>query len=149
MAADLFVEGVEELLAGGGTGEGSAIVESAAETAIVEEAFGGAIEGDAHAIEEIDDGRSFFAHALDERLIGEEIAAVDGVVKMLPGGVAFALLVLGGVDAALRADGMGTLYRNDGEEIDGDAGFGDANRGHEAGQTTANDDDLRLPHFRE
>src|SRR5579863_807895 len=103
VAADLFVEGVEELLAGGGAGKGGAVIERAAETAIVEEAFGGAIEHDTHAIEEIDDGGGFVAHAFDERLIGEEIAAVDGVVEMLGGGVAFALLIFCGVDAALGA----------------------------------------------
>src|SRR5580692_10781949 len=147
MAADLFVEGVEELLASGGSGEGSAVIERAAETAIVEEAFGRAIEHDAHAIEEIDDVGCFVAHALDERLIGKEIATVDGVVEMFGGGVAFALLIFCGVDAALGADGMGTLYGNDGKKIDRDTGFGDTDCGHESGQTTTNDDDFRLCHF--
>jgi hypothetical protein len=66
---------------------------------------------------------------------------------MLGGGVAFALLIFRGVDATLGADGMGSLYGNDGEKIDRDAGFGDADCGHESGQTTTNDDDFRLCHF--
>ncbi len=143
----MFIEGVEELLAGGGAGEGGAVIERAAETAIVEQAFGRAVEHDAHAIEEIDDVGGFVAHALDERLIGEEIAAVNGVVEMLGGGVAFALLIFRGVDAALGADGMGTLYGNDGEKIDRDAGFGDTDCGHESSEATTNDDDFRLCHF--
>ncbi len=147
VAADLFIEGVEKLLAGGGAGEGGAVIKRAAETAIVEEALGRAIEHDAHAIEEIDDVGGFVAHALDERLIGEEIAAVNGVVKMLGGGVAFALLIFRGVDAALGADGMGTLYGNDGEEIDRDARFGDTDCGHESSEAATNDDDFRLCHF--
>ena len=147
VAADLLIESVEKLLAGGGSGEGSAVIERAAKAAIVEKAFGSAIEHDPHAIEEIDDGRGVFTHALDERLIGEEVAAVNGVVKMLPGGVAFPLLVFRGVDATLRADGVGPLYGNNGEKIDGDARFRDPNGGHQTGQTTANDDDFGLSHF--
>ncbi len=58
VAADLLVERVEELLAGGGSGEGGAVVEGAAEAAEVEQAFGRAVEGDAHAVEEVDDGRA-------------------------------------------------------------------------------------------
>ncbi len=56
VAADLLVERVEELLAGGGAGEGGAVVERAAEAAEVEQAFGGAVEGHAHAVEQVDDG---------------------------------------------------------------------------------------------
>src|SRR5208283_2681090 len=103
VAADLLVERVEELLAGGGAGEGSAVVERAAKAAEVEQAFGSAVEGHTHAVEKIDDAGGGFAHGFDGRLVGEEVAAVDGVVKVLRGGVAFALEVLGGVDAALGA----------------------------------------------
>ena len=73
------------------------------------------------------------AHLLDGGLVGEEVAAVDGVVEVRPGGVALALEVLGGVDAALRADGVRALDRHDGEEVDGAAGFGDLDDGGEAG----------------
>src|SRR5262249_59596894 len=56
-AAHLLVEGVEELLAGGGAGEGGAVEEGAAEAAEVEQALGRAVEGDAHAVEHVDDAR--------------------------------------------------------------------------------------------
>ena len=91
VAADLLVEGVEQLLAGGGSGKCSAVVERAAEAAEVEQALGGAVEGHAHAVEQVDDARGGFAHGLDGGLVGEEVAAVDGVVEVLVGGVAFAL----------------------------------------------------------
>jgi hypothetical protein len=104
VAADLLVERIEELLAGGCAGEGGALIERAAEAAEVEQALGGAIEGHAHAVEEIDDGGRGLAHGLDGGLVGEEVAAVDGVVEVLVGGVALAFEVFGGVDAALGAD---------------------------------------------
>ena len=141
VAADLFVEGVEELLAGGGSGEGGAVVEGASEAAEVEEAFGGAVEGDAHAVEQVDDGGALRGHVLDGGLVGEEVAAVDGVVEVLEDVVALALEVLGGVDAALGADGVRALDGDDGEEVDRAAGFGDLDDGGEAGEAAAYDDD--------
>ncbi len=133
VAADLFVESVEELLAGGRSGEGGAVVEGASEAAEVEQAFGGAVEGDAHAVEEVDDGGALRGHVFDGGLVGEEVAAVDGVVEVLEDVVAFAFEVLGGVDAALGADGVGALDGDDGEEVDLAAGFGDLDDGGEAG----------------
>src|SRR5258705_8228522 len=118
VAADLFVERVEKLLARGGSGEGSAVVERASEAAEVEQSFGRAVEGNAHAIKQVDDAGSGFAHGFDGRLVGEEVAAVNGVVEMLPGGVAFALEILGRVDAALCADGVRALHGDDREQVD-------------------------------
>ena len=59
---------------------------------------------------------SGLAHTLHRSLVREEIAAVDRVVKVLRGGVAFALQILCGIDAALRADGVRALDRHDGEK---------------------------------
>ena len=146
VAAHLLVERVEKLLAGRGSGEGGAVVEGATEAAEVEQAFGGAIERDAHAIEEIDDGGRGLAHGLDGRLVGEEVAAIDGVVEVLVGGVAFALEIFGGVDAALRADRVGALDGNDGEEVDVAAGFCDFDDCCEPGQASANHDDFGCCH---
>ena len=80
-------------------------------------------------------------HVFDGGLVGEEVAAVDGVVEVLEGRVALALEVLGGVDAALGADGVGALDGDDGEEVDGAAGFGDLDDGGESGEAAAYDDD--------
>ena len=147
VAADLLVECVEELLAGGGSGERSAVVERAAEAAEIEQAFGGAVEGHAHAVEQVDDARCGLAHGLDRGLVREEVAAVNGVVEVLVGGVAFALQILGGVDAALRADGVGALDGNDGEQVHVAACLGDLDDCCEAGEASANHDDSGCCHF--
>src|SRR6266446_9758832 len=115
VAADLLVERVEKLLAGGCSGERGTVVEGAAEAAKVEQTFGRAIERNAHAVEQIDNAGRGVAHGFDRRLVGEEVASVDGVVEVLPGGIAFAFQVLGGVDASLRANRVRALYGNDGE----------------------------------
>ena len=91
VAADLFVERVQQLLSGSCAGEGSAIVERAAETAEIEQALRRAVERDAHAVEQIDDARGGVAHGFNGRLVAKEVAAVNGIVEVLPGGVAFAL----------------------------------------------------------
>ena len=146
VAADLLVERVEKLLAGGGAGKGGAVVERAAEAAEVEQAFGGAIEGHAHAVEQVDDAGRGLAHGFDGSLVGEEVAAIDGVVEVLVGGVAFALEVFGGVDAALRADRVRALDGDDGEQIHVAAGFGDLDDRCEAGEPSANHDDSGCCH---
>src|SRR5690242_177447 len=115
MAAHLLIERVQQLLPRGGAGKSGAVVKRASEPPIIEQAFRRAVEHHAHAVEQIDDSRRGFAHALDQRLIREEIAAVNRVVKVLPGGVAFAFLILRRVNAALRANGMRALYGHDGE----------------------------------
>src|SRR5215813_4368293 len=101
---NLFVQCVQELLAGGGSGECRAMVERAAKPAKIEQAFGRAIEGHSHAVQQINNAGRGFAHGFHRRLIGEEIAAVDGVVKMLPGSIAFALKIFGSVDSTLSTD---------------------------------------------
>jgi hypothetical protein len=118
-----------------------ALVEGSAEAAEVEQALRRAVEGDAHAVEEIDDGGALGGHVLDGGLVGEEVASVDGVVEVLEDGVAFAFEVFGGVDAALGADGVRALDGDDGEEVDGAAGFGDLDDGGEAGEASAYYDD--------
>ncbi len=146
VAADLLIERVEELLAGGGAGKGGAVVERAAKAAKVEKALGGAVEGDAHAVEQIDDAGRGFAHGLDGGLVGEEVAAVDGVVEVLRGGVALTLQVLGGVDAALRANRVGALDGDDGEQVHRAAGLGDLDDRRKPGEASANHDDSGCCH---
>src|SRR6202521_2127780 len=62
---------------------------------------------------------------------------------MLPGGIAFAFQVLGGVDATLRANRVRALYGDDGEEVNLAAHLGDFYDGGEARQAAAHYDDLR------
>src|SRR4029077_12152361 len=110
-------ERVEKLLAGSSSGERGAIVERAAEAAEIEQTFGRAIDRTAHPFEQIDDARSCVAHGFYRRLVGEEVAAVDGVVEVLPRGIAFALQVLGGVDASLGANRVRALPGAEGEQL--------------------------------
>src|SRR5713226_595109 len=146
VAADLLVERVEKLLAGGSSGECRAIVERAAEAAEIEQTFGRAIKGNAHAVEQIDDSGRGVTHGLDRRLVGEEVAPVNRVVEMLPGGIAFAFEVLGGVDATLRANRVRALYGNDREQINLTAHFGDLDDGGEDCQAAAYYYDFRSCH---
>ncbi len=141
VASHLLVEGVEELLAGGGAGEGGAMEQRSAEASEVEQAFRGTIEGDAHAVEQVDDPRGGVGHALDGGLIGEEVAAVGGFLEVDAGAVALALGVDGGVDAALGADGVAASDGDEREEIDGDACFAELDGGHQAGEAAADDGD--------
>jgi len=53
----------------------------------------GAVEGDAHAVEQVDDGGARAVMSADGGLVGEEVAAVDGVVEVLVDGISLALEV--------------------------------------------------------
>src|SRR5260370_37509246 len=65
---------------------------------------------------------------------------------MFGGGVAFAFLILCGVDAALRAHRVRALYRYDGKQIGGHTGISNANGGHQSGQSSAHNDYFWLSH---
>ncbi len=141
VSAGLFVEGVEQLLAGGGAGEEGSLDERAAEEAELALAFGGAVEGDAHAVEQVDDARGPVAHFQDGRLIGEEIAAQNGFIEVNP--LAVALLagdVVAGVDSALGADAVAALDGNHGEEIDVEPVLGELDGAREAREAAADHD---------
>src|ERR1700722_4387802 len=142
VAAHLLVERVEKLLAGSGSRKSGAVIERASEAAKIEQAFSRAVEGNTHAVEQVDDAGRSLAHGLHRWLIGQKIATVDRVVEMLPGGIAFAFQVFGGVDSALGADGVRALHRDDGEEVDLAAHFGDLDDGGQTGQTSTDDDDF-------
>src|SRR5215813_2739230 len=122
------------------------MVERAAKTPEIEHAFGRPIEGNAHAIEQIDDRRRSITHCLHRRLVGEKVATEYGVVQVLPGGVALTFEVLCGIDAALRADGVRALDGNNGEQVDVTAGLGDLNDSSKARQPSSHDDDLGCSH---
>ena len=141
IAAHLLVQRVEQLLAGGGSGKGGAVEERAAEAAEVEQPFRRAAEGNAHAIEQVDDAGAHLAHALDRGLVGEEVAAVDRVIEVGPGGVALALKVLGRVDAALGAHRVRALDGHQRKQINLAARFRNFDCSGEARKSTADDDD--------
>ena len=146
IAADLFVERVEQLLAGGGAGKGGAVIECAAEAPEVEQPLWRAVKRHAHAVKQVDDGWRGLAHGLDRGLVGQEVAAIDGVIEVLVGGVALALQILGRVDAALRAYRVRPLDRDNRKQVNGAAGLGDLDDRREARQPSANHDDFGCCH---
>ena len=129
---------------GSGAGECGPVVERPAETAEIEEPFRSTIERHAHAVKQIDNPGRGFAHGFDRRLVGQEVSAVNGVVEVLPGGVALALEILGGIDAALGADRVRALYRNDGKQVHIAAHLGNLDDSRESGQPAADHDNFRL-----
>jgi hypothetical protein len=107
LTGELLVGAEQELLAGLAAGvEGSAHL-GTAEAAVVEQAAVLAGEGHALGGHLVDDGHRLLSEAVDVRLTGPEVAALHGVVEEALDGVAVALVVLGGVDAALGGDGVG------------------------------------------
>src|SRR5262249_12954482 len=104
VAAHLLIQRVQELLAGGGTGERRAVVERSAKATEIEQAFSSAIERHSHAVQQINDAGGGFAHRFYRRLIGKKVTAVNGVVEMLPGSIAFTFEVFCGIDPALSTD---------------------------------------------
>ncbi len=83
-ATHLLVQGVKQLLAGGGAGKGRAPIKRTAETSLIAKTLGRAVEGHAQPVHQIDDPRRPIGQFLDRRLVLQEIAAVDGVVEMFP-----------------------------------------------------------------
>ena len=144
IAPNLFVKRIEQLLPGGRAGKSRAVVERAAEAAEIEQTFRRAVEGHAHAVEQVDDAGRGVAHRFHRRLVGEEVATVNGVVKMLPGGVALALEILGRVDPALRTNRVRPLHRHDGKQIDVAAHLGDLDDCRQSGEPAADHDDFRI-----
>src|SRR5581483_1217661 len=144
ISANLLIERIKKLLAGSRSGKCGSVMQRATKATEIEQAFGSAVERHAHAIEQIDDARRSLAHGFDRRLVGEEVAAVNRVVKMYPGGVAFALEVLGSIDSALRANGMRTFDGHDREKVDVATHFGDLDRGRESGESATDNDDCGI-----
>ena len=142
IAANLLVERVKKLLAGGRSRKGGAVIERSAEAAKIEQPLRRSVEGNTHAVEQINDAGRGLAHVFDGRLVGKKITAVNRVVKVLPGRIAFALQILSCVDAALRAYRVRTLHRDDGEEIDVCAHLRNLDNGGKPRQAATNDNDF-------
>src|SRR5262249_15480882 len=109
--------------------------------------------GHTHSVEQINNPRRRLAHGFDGRLIAEKVAAVNRVIKMLPGSVALAFQIFGRVDAALRANRVRAFYRHDGKQVDVPAHFGDLDDCREPCQSATYHDDFwschsfKLPAF--
>src|SRR6185295_10998402 len=92
----------------------------------IKETLLGPREGNTHAIEEEDYRGRHLAHRFCGWLIGQKVAAVNRVVKVFPGRVAFALSVDGAIDATLSANRVRAFHRNNGEKIHAMACFGNS-----------------------
>ena len=139
-AADLLVQGVDQLLAGRGPGEGRPLVERAAEAALVAKALGRAVEGHAQPVHEVDDLGGPVGQFLDRRLVLQEVAAVDGVVEVLPFAVAqLPRQVVDAVDAALGADAMRAFHRQEAHDAHVAFQLGQLDGGGHSGQSAADD----------
>ena len=144
-SAHLLVKGVDELLPRGRAREVGALVERSAEEPKVALALKRAVEGDSHPVEQVDDLRRPVRHLIHRRLVREKVAAVDRFIKVLI--LRVALLTrdfIAGVDTALGANRVGTLDRDDREEVDRNASLGDAECGCKACESAANNDHATL-----
>ena len=106
LAFECLVSAQQQLLAGLAAGVESTRHLRAAERAVVEHAAVFAREGHAlrHAL--IDDVDADLRQAVDVGLARAEVAALHGVIEEAVDAVAIAVIILGGVDAALRGDGV-------------------------------------------
>ena len=145
LAGELLVGAEQQLLAGLTAGVERAADLGAAEGAVVEQAAVLAGEGHALGHHLIDDVDADLGEAVDVALPRAEVAALDGVVEQAMHRVAVAAVVLGGVDATLRGDRVGTPRRVvERERVDLVAELGERCGRRRAGQARADDDDLEL-----
>ena len=135
----------QELLAGLSLGVEGAGDLGAAEGAVREFPAVFAGEGDALGDALVDDVPAHLGKAVDIRLAGAEVSPLDGVVEEAPDAVAVVLVVLGGIDASLRGDGVGAagaVVKAEGLHLVAELGEGGGGGG--AGESCADDDDLEL-----
>ena len=114
----------------------------AAEGAGVEQSA--VLAGEGHALRHalVDDLDGDLREPVDVGLAGPEVAALDGVVEEPVDRVAVVAVVLGGVDAALRGDGVGAARGVLVAELDDVVAlFGERGAGGAAGEAGADDDD--------
>ena len=146
-APHLLVQGINQLLSGGGAGKGRPLVERAAEAAVVAKTLRSAVEGHAQAVQQVQDSRGPVGQFLDRRLVLEEIASVDGVVQVFP--LAVAQLpgeVVDAVDSALGAAAMGAFHVREAHQANVALQFGQFHGRCQSGQAAADDHHPPLRH---
>src|SRR5690606_7693702 len=80
----LLVKRIQDLLACRSAREGRAFVQGAAEPPAIEKTFDRAVKRDAQSVQKVNHLGRPIRHFLDGRLVGQEVAAVNRVVKVLP-----------------------------------------------------------------
>ncbi len=130
-----LVSAEEQLLARLSAGVEGARDLRAAERSVIE--IAGILAGERHALRDtlIDDIETEGGQAVDVGLARAEIAALHGVVEEAEDAIAIVVIILGGVDAALRGDGVGAAGRIlEAEAFYVVAEFGERGRGGSACQ---------------
>jgi hypothetical protein len=115
----------------------------AAERALVDLAVVGTVERHAVVFELDHHFVGLLAHELDRVLVAEPVGALDGVVHV-PRPVIFLGVAERGGNAPLGGDGMRTGREDLGQHGGLEAGFGQLDRGTQAGATGANDHRIKL-----
>src|SRR5690606_25234297 len=136
-AAYALIERVDQLLAGCGTGEGRAVVQRTTEAAEVQQALGRAVEGHAHAVQQVDHLGGVVTHVTHHRLVGKEVAAVDGVVKVEVRAVTLTLGVDRAVDATLGTHAVAAPHGHVTHEVHIAAVLAGGDGGHQASQSAS------------
>src|SRR5207248_1898155 len=111
LAAQRLISAEQKLLAGLAAGVKRPRNLRSAEGAIGEEPTILTRERDTLLGALIDDEIADFSQPVNVRFSRTEIAALDRVVKQAEHAVAVVLIILGGIDSALRCDGMGATRR--------------------------------------
>ena len=136
----------EQLLAGLAAGVERARHLHAAERAVLEQAA--VLARERHALRDglVDDVDATAPRGDGRCLAGAVVAAFDRVVEEAVDRVAVVLVILRGVDAALRGDGVRAPRRVvEDEALDVVAELAERRRGRRAGQSGADHDDVVLP----
>src|SRR6266699_686072 len=115
---------------------------SAAKATEIKQPFFGARERHSHPIEKKNYRGGHLAHSLCRWLIRKKVSAVDRVIKVFPGGVAFALCVDGPVDSSLSTNRMRALYGHDRKKIHRMSRFGNSHCRRQTCQPATNDRDF-------
>ena len=117
----------------------------AAKGAVREKSAVFAREGDALRDALVDDQVADLGETVDVRLASAIVAALDRVVEETVDGVVVVLVVLRGVDAALRGDRVrATRAVGDAEDFDVVAEFAERRGGGSARESRADDDNIEL-----
>ena len=79
------------------------------ETTEIKQTFRCPVEHNAHPVHQVDDTRCCFTHRFNWWLVRKEVAAIHGIVKVNPWGVALTLGVYRSVNATLGTYGVGSF----------------------------------------
>jgi hypothetical protein len=146
LAGELLVGPEQELLPRLAAGVEGAAHLGPAERAVVEQSAVLAGEGHPLGHHLVDDVHAHLGQSVHVGLAGAEVAALDGVVEETVDAVTVSLVVLGGVDAALRCDRVGAPRRVvEGECVHLVAEFGQCRGRRGTGESRSDDDHLELP----